>query len=138
MTTRFVIDNWYLFGALAVVLGLLIGPLLRQRLHGVQQLNPAQTVQVINRESGVVVDVCEPQEFKTGHIANAINLPLGGLKDSIKQLEKYKGKPIIVTCRSGNRSAKGAVVLRQLGFAPVFTLTGGLIAWERDNLPLEK
>jgi rhodanese-related sulfurtransferase len=43
-----------------------------------------------------------------------------------------------VSCRSGNRSLKAAVVLRKHGFATVYNLAGGLQAWERDNLPLEK
>jgi rhodanese-related sulfurtransferase len=56
----------------------------------------------------------------------------------LRDLEKHKNKPIIVSCRSGNRSLKGAVILRKHGFATVYNLAGGLQAWERDNLPLEK
>jgi rhodanese-related sulfurtransferase len=135
---QFVINNWYLFIALAVVLGLLVSGPLTQIIHGIKSVTAAQAVHLINRESGVVVDVCEPQEYKDGHIPQAVNIPLSGLKNNLKQLEKYKEKPIVVSCRSGNRSMRGAVILRKRGFATVYSLAGGLIGWQRDNLPVER
>lgn len=135
---QFVIDNWYLFVALAVILFLLAAGPISQQMHGIRNANTAQAIQLLNRENGVVVDVCEPKEFSAGHVPNAINLPLSSLKDRLRDLEKHKNKPIIVSCRSGNRSLKAAVILRKHGFATVYNLAGGLLAWERDNLPLEK
>jgi rhodanese-related sulfurtransferase len=135
---QFVINNWYLFVALAVILFLLAAGPISQRMHGIRNANAAQTIQLLNRENGVVVDVCEPKEFSAGHVPNAINLPLSSLKDRLRDLEKHKNKPVIVSCRSGNRSLKAAVILRKHGFATVYNLAGGLLAWERDNLPLEK
>lgn len=135
---QFVINNWYLFVALVVILFLLATGPLSQQMYGIKNANAAQAIQLLNRENGVVVDVCEPREFSAGHVPNAINLPLSSLKDRLRDLEKHKNKPIIVSCRSGNRSLKGAVILRKHGFATVYNLAGGLLAWERDNLPLEK
>ncbi|GAB4508636.1 MAG: rhodanese-like domain-containing protein [Sulfuricaulis sp.] len=136
--TQFVINNWYLFVALGVILSLLaVGPI-SQRMYGIKNANAAQAVQLLNRDNGVVVDVCEPKEFSTGHVPNAINLPLSSLKDRLRDLDKHKNKPIIMSCRSGNRSLKGAVILRKHGFPTVYNLAGGLQAWERDNLPIEK
>lgn len=135
---QFVINNWYLFVALAVILFLLAAGPISQQMHGIRNANSAQAIQLLNRENGVVVDVCEPKEFSAGHVPNAINLPLSSLKDQLRDLEKHKNKPIIVSCRSGNRSLKAAVILRKHGFATVYNLAGGLQAWERDNLPLEK
>jgi len=135
---QFVINNWYLFVALAVVLGLLLSGPLTQIIYGVKAVSVAQAVQLLNREAGVMLDVCEPQEFKDGHIPQSVNIPLSGLKNSLKQLEKYKDKPIVICCRSGNRSIKGAVTLRKHGFASVYSLAGGLLAWQRENLPLER
>ncbi|BAV32690.1 sulfurtransferase [Sulfuricaulis limicola] len=135
---QFVINNWYLFVALAVILFLLATGPISQQMYGIRNANAAQAIQLLNRENGVVVDVCEPKEFSAGHVPNAINLPLSSLKDQLRNLEKHKNKPIIVSCRSGNRSLKAAVILRKHGFATVYNLAGGLQAWERDNLPLEK
>ncbi|MEW6330507.1 MAG: rhodanese-like domain-containing protein [Pseudomonadota bacterium] len=135
---QFIINNWYLFVALVFILFLLAAGPIRQQMYGIRNVNAAQAIQLLNRENGVVVDVCEPQEFSAGHVPNAINLPLSSLKDRLRDLEKHKNKPIIVSCRSGNRSLQGAVTLRKHGFATVYNLSGGLLAWERDNLPLEK
>lgn len=135
---QFIINNWYLFLALAAVLGMLFAGPIRQRLYGVKTVTPADAIQIINRQSGVVVDVCEPQEFKTGHIPNAVNAPLSGLPTYLKQLEKHKDRPLIVSCRTGNRSLNAAMALRKHGFPNVYLLAGGLAAWQRDNLPLEK
>ena len=135
---QFILNNWYLFIALGVILFLLAAGPVSQRMHGIKNANAAQAVQLLNRENGVVVDVCEPKEFSAGHVPNAINLPLSSLKDRLRELEKHKSKPIVVSCRSGNRSLKGAVLLRKHGFPTVYNLSGGLQAWERDNLPVQK
>lgn len=135
---QFIINNWYLFLALAVVLGLLVAAPVRQRIYGIKNVSPADAIRIINRESGMVVDVREPQEFKTGRIPNAINTPLSGLPTYLKQLEKYKSRPLIISCATGNRSLGAAVTLRKHGFGAVHVLAGGLSAWQRDNLPVEK
>lgn len=135
---EFVTHNWYLFVALGVILFLLVAGPVSQQMHGIKNVNVAQTVQLLNRENAVVVDVCEPKEFSAGHVPNAVNLPLGSLNDRLREIEKHKNRPIVVSCRSGNRSLKGAVLLRKHGFPTVYNLAGGLLAWERDNLPLEK
>lgn len=133
----FVIANWYLFLALAVVLALLGGTTLLPRLYGIRTLNSAEAVRLMNQEQGMVVDVCEASEFKGGHIPNAVSAPLSGLKSQLVSLEKYRSRPVIVTCRSGNRSVRGAMLLRKQGFQRVYSLSGGLSAWQRDNLPVE-
>ncbi|MFQ6021353.1 MAG: rhodanese-like domain-containing protein [Acidiferrobacterales bacterium] len=134
----FAIKYWYLFVALIVVLALFaLGPL-TNLFHGIKDVNVWDAVRLINHESAVIVDVGEPHEFKTGHIPQAINIPLAGLPGRAKELEKHKNKPILLSCRSGNRSGRGAVILRKHGFEKVYTLAGGLPAWEKDNLPVEK
>ncbi len=136
--TDFVIKYWYLFGGFIVVLAMLAAGPITQLLHGIKNISVWEAVKLINHESAVIVDVSEPQEFKTGHIPDAINIPLGGLAGRVKELEKHKSKPVVFTCRTGSRSSRGAVVLRKQGFEKVYALAGGLAAWEKDNLPLEK
>lgn len=135
---QFVVNNWLLFLALFAVLGMLVVPPLRQRLSGVKNVSPADAVNLINRQAGSVIDVREPAEYKTGHIPNSINVPLAGLAAQAKQLAKHKDRPLILACRSGNRSVTAAMTLRKQGFDQVYSLAGGMIAWERDNLPTEK
>lgn len=135
---QFVLNNWYLFLALIVVLALLAAPNVMQLMHGIKSLAPAQAVLLVNRESGVFVDVAEPTEYKTGHVPSAINAPLSTLAHGTAQLDKYKQRPVIVVCRTGNRALKAATVLRKRGFSSVHLLAGGLTAWAKENLPLEK
>lgn len=135
---QFVINNWLLFLALFAVLGMLIVPPLRQRLSGVKNVSPADAVRLINRQAGTVIDVREPAEYKTGHIPNSMNVPMSALATQVKQLAKHKDRPLILACRSGNRSVTAAMMLRKQGFDQVYSLAGGIIAWERDNLPTEK
>lgn len=134
----FVLKYWYLFAALVVVVALLVFGPVYETLHGITRVDVWKAVQLMNHESAVVIDVGEPQEFKTGHIPNAINIPLGALPERAKELEKHKSKPILLSCRTGNRSGRGAAILRKRGFEKIFTLSGGLASWERDNLPVEK
>jgi rhodanese-related sulfurtransferase len=135
---QFVLNNWHLFLALAVVLVLLAGTTLMPRLYGIKTLGVAEAVRLINHEQGVVLDVCEPAEYRGGHIPNAISAPLSALKTQLGAIDKHKHRPVIVSCRSGNRSVKGAILLRKHGFERVYSLSGGLTAWQRDNLPLAK
>jgi rhodanese-related sulfurtransferase len=133
----FVVANWHLFLALAVVLVLLAGTTLLPRLYGVRSLTSAEAVRLMNQDQGVVVDVCEAGEFKGGHIPHAVSAPLSALANHLGALEKYRQRPVIVSCRSGNRSLRGAIQLRKQGFERVYSLRGGLDAWRRDNLPVE-
>jgi len=76
----------------------------------------------------IIVDVRTPKEFKAKHIKNAINHPLQELHNS--QVRLPKDKEIVVYCRSGNRSATAAKMLRQHGFTVYDVATQG--DWERD------
>ncbi len=131
----FVIAHWYLFLALVIVGGLLVAGTALDATSGGQKVTGQEAVQILNRKAAVVVDVREPQEFTSGHIARAINIPLGQVATRSQELKKYKEKPIIVCCASGARSARAAAILRKEGFADVRNLAGGLSAWRSANLP---
>ena len=140
MDLEFIAQNWYLFAAL-VVISLLIGfDSIRRWCGGANQVSALQLPQLISQENAVVVDVCETEEFERGHILNAINIPLKQLQDQLGQLEKFraKDKPIVLSCRSGQRANRAAAILRKNEFKKVFTLSGGLTAWEKENLPVER
>lgn len=140
MDIDFIANNWHLFAAL-VVISLLIGfDTVRRCGGGGSQVSAVQLPQFINHENAVVVDVCEAEEFSRGHIPNAINIPLKELKNQLGQLEKFKAKerPIVLSCQSGQRAGRAATLLRKNEFKRVYVLGGGLAAWEKENLPLER
>jgi len=105
---------------------------------GKNAVNPAQATELINHDDAVVVDVRSMAEFNSGHIINAVNVPLNGFKNQMGQLEKYKGRPVIACCRSGSRSAMAVRMLRKAGFEKAQNLRGGMLAWESANLPVKR
>lgn len=135
---QFVVNNWYLILGIVVVLAMLVWGPLTQLLHGVQHVTTAEAIRLMNHEKGVLVDVREPDEYRGGHIPNALNLPLSGLAAGLKQIEKHMARPLIICCRTSQRSARAAVALRKHGFASVQVLAGGITAWQRENLPVQK
>ena len=85
-----------------------------------------------------IIDVREPAEFggELGHVPGAELVPLGTLDAAARAWSK--DEPIVVVCRSGARSAKGAALLVQLGFRAVFNLEGGTQAHVSAGLPVER
>jgi rhodanese-related sulfurtransferase len=92
-------------------------------------------------EDILILDVRTPAEFtgELGHIKGAINLPLDQLTKRLKemgpQLAPYKAAPVIVVCRTENRSSKAARILKADGFANVSALLGGMTSWSAKGLP---
>jgi rhodanese-related sulfurtransferase len=135
---QFVQNNIWLVLA-AVVSGLMfLWPSVAKRLSRTREVGPVEAVQLINRQDAAIVDVREPGEFKGGHIPNARNIPLGQIAERMKDLEKLKGKPVLVICASGNRSASACATLHQVGFEQVYSLAGGMGAWQQAGMPSEK
>ena len=101
-------------------------------------LDPAGAVQLINREKGVVVDVCDPAEFAAGHVGGAKNIPLADLESKLGNAVKNKALPLILVCQTGARSGRAVAVAKKLGYEKAQNLAGGLAAWKAANLPVEK
>lgn len=124
---------------IAVTSGLmLLWSFVGNRLRGVRDVNCAGALQMINHKDAVVLDVREQAEYQSGHLLNAKQIPLLKLRDRIGELERYRDRPIVVVCRSGQRSATACAMLGREGFAQVYNLAGGVMAWQKANLPLEK
>ena len=79
-----------------------------------------------------VLDVREDFEVAEGMIPEALHIPMGDLNRRLNELDH--SRPVIVVCRSGNRSARVADALNTAGYT-ADTMTGGMIAWQRAGLP---
>jgi rhodanese-related sulfurtransferase len=134
---EFVRNNLLLFAVAFVSGAMLLWPLVR-RTTGGPWVNTTQATHLINREEALVVDVREPNEFATGHVLGAKNLPLARLDSSGADLAKRKERPVIVYCDGGERSAKALASLKKQGFTRVANLSGGIAAWQQAGLPVEK
>jgi len=119
-------------------LGFLIVSEIRHRMSGIAGIGPVQATQLSNRENAVFLDIRESKEIKSGRIPDAVHVPLSQLPDRVAELDKYKDVPLITYCRSGSRSDRAGAILKKHGFEKVYNLGGGMMAWEKANLPVRK
>ena len=88
-----------------------------------------------NGKHPLVVDVRQPEEYKSGHINGAKLIPLQELHKKMSELPK--GREIVCICASGSRSSSASKMLAKEGFT-VFNVQGGMLAWRRAKLPVQK
>lgn len=90
------------------------------------------------KQTAVLLDVRTAAEVDQGYIAGAqhIDISSNSFRDEINKLDK--SKPVLVYCRSGRRSAAAMRYMRDNGFAEVYNLNGGIIAWNQAGLPVKK
>ncbi len=102
---------------------------------GIWEMQPVWLAE--NRNAAVVLDVREPAEYigPLGHIRDATLIPLGQLAARAGELPK--DKPIVAVCRSGGRSAQATAILQKAGFEKVANLTGGMMRWNDERLPVD-
>lgn len=128
-----------LFATAVVSGGMLLWPLVNRLFaSSVPHVGVIEAVQMINRRDAIVLDVRESSEYATGHIPNARHIPLAELNQRLRELDKFKSKPVVVSCQTGSRSARACGALRKIGFTEVFTLRGGITAWQQAGMPLNK
>jgi len=88
----------------------------------------------LGRQRVAVIDVREPMEYASGHIAGSLNIPLSRLH----RAELPPG-PLVLVCQSGQRSAKGIQTLLERGHRPAISdLQGGLPTWQHAGLPVRR
>ena len=120
------------------VLGMIIWVEFGRLTRKYKQVDTNQAVQLMNRDNTVVLDVREDKELGDGKIQNARHIILKDFSKRIGELDKHKDDPLLVYCRSGNRSSMACNMLTKAGFSNVNNLGGGFAAWEGANLPVSK
>lgn len=92
------------------------------------------TVQVDSMPAGAaLVDVREDDEWHAGHVEGALHVPLGEL--TARHGELPADQPVVVVCRSGNRSSRATAWLVANGHDAA-NLAGGMQAWSRSGQPM--
>lgn len=121
-------------------IGLLVAVIVmtfKSRFSKVKEISRGEATRLINKEDAVVVDTRSRDDFRRGHLANAINLTAGEIKSgSLGELGKHKTQPIIVVCANGTASREPAEYLNKAGFEIVAMLKDGIAGWSGENLPL--
>ena len=97
-------------------------------------VSPLQAKELIDTTpSLVIVDMRTTEEFSGGHIPGAINLPINELAGRVSELNPHHY--LLVYCRTGNRSQQAVNILIEKGFAEIYHLVDGIVAWERAEFP---
>lgn len=110
----------------------------------IKEISPAQAMAAL--ADSVVIDVREPAEFATGHIAHAVNIPRGVLEFEVAAHPAFgnvtdpaladRDAPILLYCRTGGRGALAARALQAMGFTQVRSIAGGITGWIDAGLPV--
>lgn len=135
---EFAANHPFLVIAFAVLLGLTFFNELKIATQRFASLTPAAAVQLMNNEEVVLLDVREPSETAGGKIAKAIQIPVSSISKRIGELDKHKNKTVLVYCKTGARSAMACKELSKNGFDKVYSLKGGMMAWQDAHLPTTK
>jgi len=130
---EFVGNNWMLA---SLWVALVVALVLHRSKTSASAVGLQQAVFLINRKDAVVLDVRDKREFDAGHIVDAINIPITKLASRVKELDKFKERPIVVACKMGQHSGEACKILTNAGFADVVRVRGGIAAWRADQLPL--
>jgi rhodanese-related sulfurtransferase len=104
----------------------------------VEEADVKQTSEAVSGSpaDAVLVDVREPHEWRAGRARGARHIPLGQLPQQLESLPRQA--PVYLICRSGNRSHTAAAYLKKAGFERPINVRGGMLAWERAGLPVER
>ncbi|HRE16583.1 MAG TPA: rhodanese-like domain-containing protein [Rhodocyclaceae bacterium] len=109
-----------------------------RRAGGGTAASPNEATLLINREHARILDVRSADDFEAGHLPEALSIPLDALGERVREIEKFKEKPLIVYCASGSRAARACSELRKQGFNRLYHLSGGIEAWRQTGLPVKK
>ena len=124
-----------LAGGLLLMTVVVLGYEIRQRAGMASTIAPNEAIRLAN-SGAVLVDLRSPNQFKDGHIAGAKNLPGDQIAADPKALEKLAAKTVVLYCGDGATTAAAQRTLASAGAKNVFSLRGGLAAWQQENLPL--
>ena len=101
---------------------------------------PSAWTKTLIEQGTRVIDVRQPEEWRTGHIAEAALVPINGIYEfgkALKELNLPPDEPVIFVCRSGQRSASASEIALVAGLNKVYNLANGMNGWASRNYPME-
>ena len=136
--TEFSANHTLLVGGFVALLIAVFINEFKQATKNFSSLTPTGAIQLMNNEDAVLLDVREPAETVVGKIAKAIQIPVGSVGQRVGELDKHKDKNIIVYCKTGARAGIACQELNKAGFEKVYSLSGGMTAWQEAHLPVSR
>jgi rhodanese-related sulfurtransferase len=134
---EFISNHPLLVLALLAILLMIIFSEVQQRLSRVKDVTPAEATRLINHEQAMLIDMRADKDYRDGHIVNAVHVPESNGQIPAA-LDKHRERPLIVYCQRGQRSKAVCNRLSKQGFASVYNLQGGVLAWQKAELPLTR
>ncbi len=116
-----------------VMLLLLVGCGESEKVNTYQQITQEEAKKMMDTQDVIILDVREQDEYNSGHIVNAVLLPVGTItEETAADIIPSKDSIVLVYCRSGNRSKTASDALVKLGYTNVYEF-GGIITWPYET-----
>lgn len=131
---EFATNHYLLSGAFLAALALLV---FSESRRGARSISNRELTALVNGSQAVMVDIRSHKDFASGHIVQALNIPLEKLAERMVELEKHKSGTIIVMDAAGQHAGGACRVLKDAGYDAV-KLSAGISGWRGDNLPVVK
>ena len=109
----------------------------RVRANSVSAISTQDLIRLMN-QGALVLDIRKPDEYASGHVNGAKQLPSDQILTAGENFKRFKEKPVVVYCESGSLAAAAVRQLNQQGFTKAFSLRGGFAAWRAEHLPVTK
>ena len=132
----FCIKHWPLCVSLITIILLIIANEFLNKKQQGKSLSPQAVINLINHQKAIIFDLRPIDAYNKGHIINALHTTFEELQQ--QKMSKHKTKSVILVCTKGIQAAALAPKVRALGFNEVIVLSGGISAWQNENLPLIK
>ena len=124
-------NSWMIVAVVAVVVFFFLKP----SVPSAARLSPTRVREDMRSGKDLqLIDVRTPEEFRSGHLPGARNLPLDGLDAGAKTLDP--NRPLIAYCRGGHRSSMALKILAAKGFTQAKHMEGGISAWSAAGFPV--
>ena len=100
-----------------------------------RQISPEEAKEMMDTQEVIILDVREQDEYDSGHIPDAVLLPVGTIDEgTAAAVIPEKKSTVLVYCRSGNRSKTASVTLAELGYTNIYEF-GGIKTWPYETEP---
>ncbi|MBL6903227.1 MAG: rhodanese-like domain-containing protein [SAR86 cluster bacterium] len=129
----FLIDYWYFSFPLFLTIILWSR---HEMNRGGNKITSADLTRLVNKNSATVIDLRSADEFNIGHIANSINMPHDAFEKYSHRISSDRQKPIILVCSMGSQSKNIGETLKNMEYANINILQGGILTWQQEGLPL--
>ncbi len=106
--------------------------------QGGMSVGAEEAARMAEKKETFILDVRTPEEYAGGHLAGSVLIPLQEIDQRTADLPADKDRPILVYCRSGNRSGRAQQFLQKQGYSKVFNLKGGVLSWTLNRKTLVK